>query len=207
MKRKPFICKKHPELNGAKTGTSCKACVSERTKKWLSDPVVMEHRKVVAKLWREKNRERLRLKNIEYRKNNLEKLKLQDKENSRSYYLANREHVLEKNRKWRERNKDRLKELITNWSKNNRDITSSYWAKRKAVKMNATPKWANEFFIKEAYSLASLRSKMTGIKWSVDHIVPLQSKLVCGLHTESNLAVIPASLNSKKSNRVWPDMP
>lgn len=71
----------------------------------------------------------------------------------------------------------------------------------------AMPVWANEFFMNEAYDLARLRTKITGYKWVVDHIVPLRSKLVCGLHAHTNLQVIPAVQNAKKGNRWWPDMP
>ena len=80
-------------------------------------------------------------------------------------------------------------------------------ASRRFSKMNATPKWSNIFFIQEAYALAKLRTKLTGIKWHVDHIVPLKSKLVCGLHCEANLQVITASQNSSKRNYHWPNMP
>lgn len=205
--KKPLICVKHPEIDGARYGYSCKECVKATAKIRLSKPEVIARRKELNKIWREKNKEKLQLSMLEYRKNNLEKLKLQNKENHRKRYLANKEAVLEKNKNWRIKNKGRLNELTKEWSKRNRNMTASYWAKYKSAKLNATPSWANEFFIKEAYSLASLRTKMTGIRWSVDHIVPLQSKLVCGLHTESNLAVIPASLNSSKSNRAWPHMP
>lgn len=80
-------------------------------------------------------------------------------------------------------------------------------ANRRAAKYSASPSWANSFFIAEAYRLAKLREQMTGIKWHVDHIVPLRNKLVCGLHVEYNLQVIPASINYRKSNTFWPDMP
>lgn len=80
-------------------------------------------------------------------------------------------------------------------------------AKRRASKLQATPLWANEFFISETYDLATLRTKAFGTPWHVDHIVPLQSKLVCGLHVECNLRVIPGVDNFKKGNRYWPDMP
>lgn len=73
--------------------------------------------------------------------------------------------------------------------------------------MAATPGWANLFFIEEAYLLATLRNRLTGVKWEVDHEVPLVHPLVCGLHVEHNLRVIPAMENRRKGNRFWQDMP
>jgi hypothetical protein len=77
-------------------------------------------------------------------------------------------------------------------------------AKRRAYKRTAFPSWANEFFMEEAYHLAYLRTKCTGFSWHVDHIVPLKSPIVCGLHVENNLQVIPAVQNIKKGNRHVP---
>lgn len=84
---------------------------------------------------------------------------------------------------------------------------NTWQAARRAKKLRAMPSWANEFFISEAYDIAKNRTLITGIEWHVDHIVPLNSKVVCGLHTEQNLQVIPAAINCSKSNRHWPDMP
>lgn len=80
-------------------------------------------------------------------------------------------------------------------------------ANYRMAKKTQCPAWANDFFISEAYRLAKLREKVVGGKWHVDHVVPLKHKLVCGLHVEHNLAVIPAEVNRRKSNRHWPDMP
>ncbi len=84
---------------------------------------------------------------------------------------------------------------------------TAYIAKRRAEKLQATPAWANDFFMEEAYRLATLRTKMFGFVWHVDHIVPLRSKLVSGLHVETNIQVIPARANIQKGNKYWPDMP
>ena len=93
------------------------------------------------------------------------------------------------------------------WLKENPDKAAAKKADRRARKLHAQPIWASRFAIAEAYSLARLRTQMTGRPWEVDHIVPLKSPLVCGLHVEHNLAVIPAVENSSKGNRYWPDMP
>jgi len=78
-------------------------------------------------------------------------------------------------------------------------------AKRRAIHKNAKSKWGNSFFIEEAYKLTLIREKLTGIKWHVDHIVPLINDKVCGLHNEFNLQVIPAKENLIKGNRTWPN--
>lgn len=70
----------------------------------------------------------------------------------------------------------------------------------KAAK-RAFPAWACPYAVFEAYCLAQLRTEMTGVKFEVDHIVPLKAKDACGLHTEFNLQVIPAALNAEKNNR------
>lgn len=76
-----------------------------------------------------------------------------------------------------------------------------------ADKKLATPKWANLFFIEEIYDLARLRTKYLGVKHSVDHIVPMTSDIVQGLHCEQNLRVVRHVDNISKKNRWWPDMP
>lgn len=76
-----------------------------------------------------------------------------------------------------------------------------------ATKRGATPPWFDKVLVEEAYHLAQLRTRATGFQWHVDHVVPLQSPIVCGLHTIENLQVIPGVLNLSKSNRFWPGMP
>jgi len=62
------------------------------------------------------------------------------------------------------------------------------------------PKWANRFFIKEIYELARMRTELTGVSYSVDHIIPIRGKKVCGLHTHENLRIIPYRDNAIKNN-------
>lgn len=76
-------------------------------------------------------------------------------------------------------------------------------AKRRATLLNATPKWYDsfdDFVLSEAYNLCKSREAATGIRWEVDHVVPLQGKNVCGLHWHLNWNVIPMYDNRSKGN-------
>lgn len=64
----------------------------------------------------------------------------------------------------------------------------------------ATPPWADFTEIRKVYDRAEQLRWETGQHWEVDHIVPLQHPLVCGLHVHYNLEPKLAVLNSKKSN-------
>jgi hypothetical protein len=79
--------------------------------------------------------------------------------------------------------------------------------KRKFAIERATPAWADHALIDEIYSLTKLLSEQTGEVWEVDHIVPLRSPLVCGLHVPANLFPMRGLANARKGNKTWPDMP
>ncbi len=71
----------------------------------------------------------------------------------------------------------------------------------------ATPAWADREAIAKFYRNAAQLTAETGIPHDVDHIVPLVSPFVCGLHCEANLRVVQMRENRRKSNLTWPDMP
>jgi len=58
--------------------------------------------------------------------------------------------------------------------------------------------------IKLVYSTCTKLTKTTGIQHHVDHIYPLTSDWVCGLHVENNLQILTEAENISKGNRVWP---
>lgn len=68
------------------------------------------------------------------------------------------------------------------------------------VKSRVTPVWADKNKIKELYDHCKKLTEETGIKYHVDHIVPLRHNKVCGLHVENNLRIITADENLQKSN-------
>ncbi len=123
-----------------------------------------------------------------------------------AYYRKNIEKITRVNAEWRNKNPDRYSEINKNWRKRNMPTVLSWVIARHAQKLNATPKWANFEKIKKVYEQSQRIIDETGVPHAVDHIVPLKSKLVCGLHCEANLQVLSRSENLAKSNRWWPDM-
>jgi len=67
-----------------------------------------------------------------------------------------------------------------------------------------TPAWADRKAIAAVYKAARQLTKATGIKYAVDHIIPLRGSKVSGLHVHNNLQVITASANSAKHNKYQP---
>lgn len=73
-------------------------------------------------------------------------------------------------------------------------------ARNKRVKQ-ATPIWADLTKIQNLYLESINLTNTTGIIHEVDHIIPLNHDLVCGLHNQFNLQVVPKIENRSKSNQ------
>jgi hypothetical protein len=108
-------------------------------------------------------------------------------------------------RKWRAENKDKAAKQHKQWVRDNRDVVNAKAAKRRAGRCNQTPSWANEQLIAAYYKEAKRLEELTGIKFHVDHIIPLQGELVSGLHVETNLQLLPAHENQAKNNSFDPE--
>lgn len=80
------------------------------------------------------------------------------------------------------------------------------WAYRYPLYQQRTPTWADADAMQAIYDHARQLTRETGTPHEVDHVVPLNHPLVCGLHCPANLQVLPHEVNRRKSNNWWPDM-
>lgn len=120
------------------------------------------------------------------------------------WYRENIEHKRRYFSEWRAANLDRRAATYKKWAKENPAKINALIAKRTAAKLNATPDWADLDSIEEVYKEAYRLSKDTGVSHEVDHIVPLQSPHVCGLHVSWNLQVLTKTANLRKGNKFTP---
>ena len=83
------------------------------------------------------------------------------------------------------------------WRKQNSHKDNATQALRRARKINATPPWLTTEQKKEIQKFY-IDAQDQGL--TVDHIVPLKGKHVCGLHIPHNLQLLSVSENSSKGN-------
>jgi hypothetical protein len=105
-------------------------------------------------------------------------------------------------RDYRKRKPEFIRSLIAAWHARNPGANAHRVGLRRTRRMQATPPWADLEAIKAIYARAAALKKATGEDWHVDHEIPLQHPLVCGLHVPANLRVIRAAVNLAKGNRL-----
>ena len=147
-----------------------------------------EHRSIIGAVWRDANKDRLAGVRKEWRSKN----KARSSDLGKLWNLNNKDRVIAVNRAWRLANPDK---------------SNAAGTRRRTARMGATPKWADLKKIDAIYLACIRLNRESNDVFHVDHIIPIQSKLVCGLHCEANLQILTASENSSKGNRHWPDMP
>jgi 5-methylcytosine-specific restriction endonuclease McrA len=128
-----------------------------------------------------------------------------------------KEDVKERKHAWYTKNKDQviqtaatrpaevLRAYRTAWKQNNLVQVRADTKARRRKHRQATPSWLTrqqKSEIRQLYQIAITMTKTTGEQYVVDHIVPLRSEEVCGLHVPWNLRVMTQEENLKKSNKL-----
>ena len=124
------------------------------------------------------------------------------KEAKHEWYQKNKEDVIDKAKATPAHIK---REYRNAWKQRNiLQIRADTKARRRKHR-EATPPWLTrrqKSEIRRLYEIAITMTKTTGEQYVVDHIVPLRSPVVCGLHVPWNLRVITQEENLKKSNKL-----
>jgi glutamyl/glutaminyl-tRNA synthetase len=150
-----------------------------------------------AQSYAERNAQKVAAYKASWRLSDLERIRAMRK----AAYHRDRQAAIAKVAKWAAENPELARANKNRWKKLNPAHTRMMSSKRRAAMLKATPAWANQAEILKIYQKA-IETGMT-----VDHIVPLLSKKVCGLHCEANLQLLPLRENLSKNNKRWPDMP
>jgi len=117
----------------------------------------------------------------------------------RNKFLKRKDHYTAYQKKYRKDKYEERKEFNSLRNKklylDNKGYYKDKSNKRRAIKLRAIPKFANLDKIKEIY-------KNCPKGYHVDHIIPLNNPIVCGLHVEWNLQYLSAKENCSKSNKL-----
>lgn len=191
----------------------CKSCVAVKARLYREDnrDLVLEQKRQE----RIRDKEKIAARNARYYLENKEKHAASGK----SWYESNKESVKARVKSWRSANPERVKAANEKNKLTRKDTVKAEYqrnkhhyfsraASRRVTVKQATPAWVDKDAIAEMYVIAGkLNSFFTKPLVHVDHIVPLNNPLVCGLHAPSNLQILSAKANLAKRNRHWPDMP
>lgn len=136
----------------------------------------------------------------------------------RRYYSQNKERLATKNAlpevkqrrnaavlRYYYKNRNTVKAAHLEWKKKNPDKNAEHTRRYDANKRNATPQWLTKEHkqqILDFYKEAKRLTELTGVRFQVDHIVPLKNDIVQGLHVPWNLQVLPYYENIAKHNKL-----
>ena len=146
------------------------------------------------------NKEAEKARNKEYRTENKERLNKKANQN----YHDNKKACHDRYDKWAKENPYKRSESNKRYVQKNIGKKYANNKKRYTNKLLRLPLWADLWKIEQFYIVAKKCSDLYGEIFHVDHIIPLQGKLVSGLHVENNLQIITQRENCQKSNSFVP---
>ena len=124
------------------------------------------------------------------------------KDRKNDWYIDNREQVIAASKTTPLHKKAQYKR---DWKERNGVWVRADTKNRRRKHRDATPPWltpTQKATMRDMYKIAITMTQTTGEQYVVDHIVPLRSEVVCGLHVPWNLRVITQEENLKKSNKL-----
>lgn len=113
---------------------------------------------------------------------------------SATYRAADPEKLKQLKAKYREDNREKVRQGKAKYARANRGPCTARGAKYRAAKLQATTAWSHPALLLAIYEQAH------ELGFSVDHVIPLNHPLVCGLHVPFNLQLLTKADNSRKHN-------
>jgi hypothetical protein len=124
-------------------------------------------------------------------------------------YAKTREHKIKKAIEWVKNNPEKYKINRKKCYENTKSKKMAYAGMRRALKRNAVPSWFDSVrnSVDAIYAMRDwMNLTMFGIKYEVDHIIPLKNDKVCGLHVPENLQIITRFNNRSKQNKFYEEL-
>lgn len=176
-----------------------------------------------SRAWYEANKDKAKAQQAEYRKKNRKK----ERERAKAYREKNKEIVSAKGKEKYRKNKAAINAYVRWWRANNKqriiDTRRKYYpvaiekarerrktspheareavARRRARLLAQHHPLCADYIVEMMFEYANEMEKRTGVRQSVDHIIPLCHG---GWHHQDNLQILPAKMNSEKSgNPFW----
>lgn len=193
------------KAKGGKLGTKaeCKDCTALR---WKNHYEVNQDRFLdSARKYRSENPESVKESLSKYYESNKETILAKSSERNKEKYLQYKddpEYIAKRKQYYRD-NQVSIEKKKRLYEASNRAQSNALKAKYRASKRKATPNWLTDednAQIVEFYDCCQMFKTYTGLEYQVDHIIPLRSDIVCGLHVPWNLQVLTAFENNTKNN-------
>jgi len=126
------------------------------------------------------------------------------KEYHANYNRANADKMSAHKKKYLDVHREAHNARCRDYRLRNKATYHEHAAARRARKLQATPGWDQELTRQRFLELSRQAKQLykdTGVVYHIDHIIPLKSSVVCGLHVHNNLQLLPASANISKGNK------
>lgn len=146
--------------------------------------------------WKRQNPERKRDLNRKWAAANPDK----DRVSKSDWQRRNPAVCAAKAANWRSANPERAKQINARYRDANRERLRNSWRFRHF--RTRAPAWADTGAIAAFYQMARRATRCVGIRFEVDHVIPVRGRSVSGLHVPENLRVLPKYANASKGNRV-----
>lgn len=134
----------------------------------------------------------------EERKEYYKKYYQENKSKWKDYFKGNIDSIRQSKRNYKAKNLAKVNAYNKQWAKNNKGKVTAYAVAYKLAKKQAAPKWLSFEQLNQIKEFYVNRPE----GYHVDHIIPINGKIVCGLHVPWNLQYLTIKENIVKSNKI-----